>query len=165
MVLVSLLLLHLSDQRLVHLTDQVVVSMMENFDFDEFFSVGEGYGYGGCEVDFDKVSSGGGQLSFVENFDEIYSVVHVPLLLLHFSVQGLVHLTVQVLLPLTGHVFLHLSDQGLVHLTARCYFPSRLEENFALMEELSMISSRETYIMFSLFMLEMALWPFKRPFS
>ena len=100
-----------------------------------------------------------------ENFDEIYSVVHVSLLLLHLSDQELVHLTDQVLLPLTGQVFLHLSVQGLVHLTARCYFPSHLEENFALMEDLSMISSRETFIMFSLFMLEMALLPFKRPFS
>ena len=33
----------------------------------------------------------------MENFDEFYSVVHLSLLLLHLSVQRLVHLTVQVL--------------------------------------------------------------------
>ena len=98
------------------------------------------------------------------NFDEIYSVVHVSLLLLHLSDQELVHLTDQVLLPLTGQVFLHLSVQGLVHLTARCYFPSHMEENFAMMEVLSMVSPRETFIMFSLFMLVLAFVAFFRPY-
>ena len=47
---------------------------MENFD--EVYSVGTGYGLlsgrQDCFVDdFDKVSSSGGQLSLVENFDEV----------------------------------------------------------------------------------------------
>ena len=97
-------------------------------------------------------------------FDEFYSVVLVSLLPFHLSDQELVHLTDQVLLPLTDQVFLHLSVQGLVHLTARCYFPSHMEENFAMMDVLSMVSPRETFIMFSLFMLVLAFVAFFRPY-
>ena len=98
-----------------------------------------------------------------EFFDEFYSVVLVSLLPFHLSDQELVHLTAQVLLLLTAQVFLHLTVQGLVHLTARCYFPSHIEENFAMMEVLSMISPREIFIMFSLFLLVLAFVAFFRP--
>ena len=81
----------------------------------------------------------------VENFDEIYSVVHVSLLLFHLSDQELVHLTDQVFFPLTDQVFLHHSVQGLVHLTARCYFPSHMEENFTMMEVLAFVAFLRPY--------------------